>query len=186
MSARLPDFCLVTGNPNKLREVERILGFRPAWQALDLPEIQELDMAVVLRAKAEHAWQVLRRPLVVDETGLELQALQGFPGPLVKWMLQAVGAQGIFRTAEALGELAAQARCGLLYRDAEREVVAWGVTPGRLTAPRGTTGFGWDPIFLPTVSSLTYAELSPEEKDRIGHRGLAWQELHRALDDVAW
>lgn len=180
-----PPLTLVTGNRHKLREAERILGFRLACAELELPEIQSLDLIAVLRAKADEAWRRLGCPLVVDETGLGLAALDGFPGPLIKWMLAAVGAAGIARTAHALGDPRATARCALLYRDGEQTIIAEGRTPGRLVAePRGAGGFGWDPIFLPEGQQKTYAELSPEEKDRVGHRGRAWRHLERALGDL--
>ena len=81
---------------------------------MELPEIQSLDMEAVLRAKARCAWESVRRPVIVEETGLELAAMNGFPGPLVKWMLEAVGAEGIARTALAAGEPRASSVC-LLY-----------------------------------------------------------------------
>lgn len=178
----LPAFVVVTGNPGKLREVERLLGYRPKHAGLDLPEIQSLDILEVLRAKAEAAWRRLARPLVVDETGLSLAALEGFPGPLVKWMLAAVGAAGIARVAHRLDDPRATACCALLYRDAERELVARAEVQGRLTAePRGDGGFGWDPIFVPDGQDRTYAEMSAGEKDRCGHRGRAWRDLRTAL-----
>lgn len=186
MASGTSPFMLVTGNRNKLIEAERLLGFRPPARELDLPEIQELDLHTVLRAKAEAAWQRLQRPLVVDDTAFELAAMNGFPGPLVKWMLKRLGAEGLARSALALGEAGATARCALLYRDRQREVVAEGVTYGRVVAgARGDNGFGWDPIFLPDGHRRTYAEMTDEEKDRIGPRGRAWRRLLAELDPVA-
>lgn len=194
---------LVTGNPGKLAEARRIVAsvsdIELRAEPVDLPEVQELDLEAVLREKGREAYRRLRRPVVVEETGLGLAALNGFPGPLVKWMLQAVGAEGIARTGFALGDLGAVARCALLYFDGETEVVGVGETPGVLVLPpRGDGGFGWDPIFAPadrfgvevgggTVGPLgslagkTYAELPPEIKDAVGHRGLAWRDLLRRL-----
>jgi XTP/dITP diphosphohydrolase len=179
-------FTLVTGNAGKLAEARRLLGFDVPAEAVDLPEIQSLDMGEVLRAKGEEAFRRLGRPVVVEETGLELAALGGFPGPLVKWMLEAVGAEGIARTALALGDPRATARCRLLYLDGghpdsghpDGVIEGEGVAPGELVLPpRGGGGFGWDPVFRPVGSDLTYAELGMEEKDRIGHRGRAWRDL---------
>ena len=176
-------FTLVTGNRNKLIEAERILETRLEREPLDLPEIQSLDLVEVLRANGEEAWHRLRRPVVVEETGLELAALGGFPGPLVKWMLEAVGPDGIARTAVALGDPGAVARCALIYLDGETELIAEGETRGQLVLePRGQGGFGWDPIFVPEGREETYAELRAEVKDRLGHRGKAWRRLRRALD----
>ncbi len=168
---------LVTGNRHKLAEARRVAGVDLDGCEIDLPEIQGLDLEEVLRAKAEEAWRRLAQPLVVEETGLALAALNGFPGPLVKWMLQAVGATGIARTALALGEARAEAQCLLLYRDGARTVLGRGATAGTLVSPRGEGGFGWDPVFLPDGEQRTYAELAPERKDAIGHRGRAWRDL---------
>ena len=174
---------LVTGNANKRREAERIVGHRLETAAIDLPETQSGDLIEVLRSKAEAAWERLRRPVVVDETGLELACLNGFPGPLVKWMEEAVGDEGIARVAIRAGDPRVVARCALMLRDGDREVIAEGSTAGRLVLPpRGDGGFGWDPVFEPDGLERTYAELGDETKDRIGHRGRAWRAFLRALD----
>lgn len=191
-------FVLVTGNPDKAVEAERILGRRPEIEPLDLPEIQSLDLAEVLTAKAREAWRRLRdagrpTPVVVEETGLELSALNGFPGPLVKWMLEAVGAEGVARVGLAQDDPGVAAVCALAYYDrpvtrdaaeAEEEIllVGAGRTDGTLTLPpRGEHGFGWDPVFVPQGETRTYAELAPAEKDRIGHRGRAWRNFRDVL-----
>jgi len=172
------DFVLVTGNPHKAAEARRIVGSRLGVEDVDLPEIQSLDPREVVRAKALEAWARLRRPLVVEETSLELRALGGFPGPLVKWMLEAAGAEGIARCAHGLGDSVAVARCLVLHYDGGREVVGVGVETGRLVLPaRGTAGFGWDVVFAPDGSERTYAELGAAEKDARGHRGRAWRDL---------
>lgn len=178
-------FVLVTGNPNKAIEAERILGFRPTIESVDLPEIQGLDLHEVLRAKALEAHRRLNRPVVVEETGLELSSMNGFPGPLVKWMLDAMGAEGIARTAHGLGDPGVEAVCALAYVDANGSEprMAEGRTRGTLVLePRGQHGFGWDPVFVPEDGGgLTYAELEPEAKDRLGHRGRAWRAFAELL-----
>jgi non-canonical purine NTP pyrophosphatase (RdgB/HAM1 family) len=173
-----PGFVLVTGNPHKAEEARRIVGPSLDVAEIELTEIQSLDPHQVLRAKAREAWTRLRRPLVVEETSLELRALGGFPGPLVKWMLAAVGAEGIARCAQSLGDPAAAARCLVLHYDGERETAGEGLESGRLVLPaRGDSGFGWDVVFAPGDSDRTYAELGPAEKDARGHRGRAWRDL---------
>lgn len=178
----LPPFTLVTGNAAKRAEAERILLAHGVdgveCHALDLPEIQSLDLLAVVRAKGEAARAALHGPVVVEETGLELAALAGFPGPLVRWMLEAVGAEGIARTALAMGDPRAVARCALLWTDGERTVVGEGAAEGTLVLPaRGDGGFGWDPVFQPAGESRTYGELTAAEKDLRGHRGRAWRDL---------
>lgn len=175
-------FVLVTGNPHKRTEAERALGRRLESVAVDLPEIQSLDLLAVLRAKADEAWRRVDRPLAVEETGLGLAALGGFPGPLVKWLLAAAGPEGMARAAIALDDPRAVARTAILYRDAEGDVIADAEEAGRLVLPpRGGAGFGWDPVFQPDWTSETYAELGLEEKDARGSRGRAWRRLAEEL-----
>jgi non-canonical purine NTP pyrophosphatase (RdgB/HAM1 family) len=177
---------LVTGNRSKLAEAQRLTagsGRTLEAVALDLPEIQSLDMEAVLRLKAAHAWQAEQRPVIVEETGLELRGMNGFPGPLVKWMLEAVGAEGIARTALALGDAHARAVCLLLWTDGRESLLGRGEAEGELVLPaRGANGFGWDPVFRPAGTEQTYAELGEDEKDRIGHRGQAWRDLLSRLE----
>jgi non-canonical purine NTP pyrophosphatase (RdgB/HAM1 family) len=168
----------VTGNRNKLAEARRLCGHRLTAAVVDLPEIQSLDLATVLEVKAEEAFRRLQRPVIVEETGLELAAMNGFPGPLIKWLLDAVGAEGVARAGKALGDTTARARCMLLYFDGERRHLAEGVTVGRLVLPpRGDDGFGWDPVFQPEGEQHTYGEMEAEEKDRCSHRGRAWRAM---------
>ncbi len=175
-------FVLVTGNQGKLAEARRIVGPWLEAVEVDLPEIQSLDLVEVLRAKAQEAWRRVGRTLVVEETGLDLAALGGFPGPLIKWMLEAVGPEGIARTALALGEEGVVVRCALLWFDGAREVVAEAAVAGRLVLPpRGEGGFGWDPVVVPAGQDLTYAELGEAAKDALGHRGRAWRGLIEKL-----
>ncbi|HUO86303.1 MAG TPA: non-canonical purine NTP pyrophosphatase [Thermoanaerobaculia bacterium] len=174
-------FVLVTGNRHKVAEAERILG-RPVEQlALDLPEIQSLDLREVLAAKAAEAWRRLGRPLIVEESGLDLPALGGFPGPLVRWMLEAAGAAGIARTALALDDGRAVARCALLLRrdgDPSGDLLVEAAVDGHLVLPpRGAGGFGWDTVFVTDGERRTNAELSDEEKDALSPRGRAWRRL---------
>ena len=178
----IPPFVLVTGNRGKIAEARLAAGQGLEAAELDLPEIQSLDLLEVLRAKAAEAWRRLGRPLVVEEAGLELAALNGFPGPLVKWMLAAVGPEGLSRTALALGDVRATATCGLLLKDGEREIVAEGRTEGILVLPaRGRHGFGWDPIFQPEGDARTFGEMTDAEKLAVSHRGKAWRALLGSL-----
>jgi non-canonical purine NTP pyrophosphatase (RdgB/HAM1 family) len=183
----LAEATLVTGNPGKLAEARRLCEVEMAAAAIDLPEIQSLDIREILEAKAVEAFHRLERPVVVDETALDLAALNGFPGVLIKWMLESVGAEGIAQIAYSLGNTRANARCALLYFTDTDQVFVSGSTSGQLILPpRGANGFGWDPIFQPDHQHLTYAELTGSDKDHISHRGKAWRTLkgHLAESDL--
>lgn len=180
-----PTPVFVTGNPNKLAEARRVTGLTLDSIELDLPEIQSLDAGPILDAKVEAAWREVGRPVVVEETSLELAAMNGFPGPLCKWMLEAVGAEGLARTALRLGDPRAKVVCLLAYDDGGKRLVARGECEGALVLPaRGGNGFGWDPVFVPDGHSRTFGEMSDAEKTEIGPRGKAWRhflELHSRL-----
>jgi len=99
-------------------------------------------------------------------------------------MLAAVGAEGIARAALALGDARARAVCRLAWSDGERTVLGRGETAGELVLPpRGSGGFGWDPVFLPEGENRTYGEMADAEKDLRGHRGRAWRDLLARLGD---
>ena len=175
---RLDRAALVTGNLDKLAEAERICGCSLRHEEIDLPEIQSSDLAEVAREKALEAWRRLQQPVIIDETSLELAALNGFPGPLVKFMLDAVGPEGIAGTAAALADSGASAVCLLAHYDGRDMVFGQGSSEGRLVLPaRGASGFGFDTVFEPEGGTLTFAELGDAGKDAIGHRGRAWRAL---------
>jgi non-canonical purine NTP pyrophosphatase (RdgB/HAM1 family) len=182
MSTQLSETTLVTGNRHKLDEARRILGLQLNAVDIDLPEIQSMDLLTVLESKADAAARRLEGPLIVEESSFRLCALNGFPGPLIKWMLQSIGAPAIALLAQELGDTEATAECALLYRDSARQVVARGEVQGNLTLPpRGSNGFGWDPVFVAAGEMRTFGELADAEKDLISHRGRAWQDLSGKL-----
>ncbi|MEJ2084489.1 MAG: non-canonical purine NTP pyrophosphatase [Acidobacteriota bacterium] len=179
---QLQQAVFVTGNPDKLVEARRLCGERLSSIDLDLPEIQSLDIVEVLQHKADAASTLVKGPFVVEETGLDLAAMNGFPGALVKWMLVSTGAETLANIAGLLGDKRATARCCLLYRDGARSVLGHGSTNGTLVLPpRGSHGFGWDPVFIPEGETRTYAELEPAHKDRLSHRGRAWRDLRERI-----
>jgi len=180
---RLERLVFVTSNVGKLREAESVLGVALEHHALDLEELQSLDLEEVVRHKAAAAFERLGRPVLVEDTGLELTGLGGFPGPLVKFLLACVGPEGISAVARCFGDDAATARCVACASDGERTVLGIGAVPGRIAAaPRGSLGFGWDSVFVPDAGDgRTYAEMPEADKNAISHRRLALSDLLRAL-----
>ena len=169
----------MTGRAEKAEEAAR-LGFPLERIDLDLAEVQALDPAVVARAKVESAWERLRRPVVVEDSGLEIRAWGGFPGALVKWLEKSAGLEGIARMLDPFPDRSARAVCALAAFDGEHLVTARGEAGGVIApAPRGGKGFGWDSLFVPDGSSRTFAEMEPAEKDSVSHRGRAWKDLAR-------
>ena len=137
---------------------------------------------MVARAKVESAWGELRRPVLVEDSGLEIVAWGGFPGALVKWVEKTAGVEGIARMLDAFPDRSARAVCAIACFDGEKLWMAGGATGGSIApAPRGERGFGWDSIFVPTGSARTFAEMAPAEKDAVSHRSRAWADLSEKL-----
>jgi len=180
----LDDLVFVTSNIGKLREAEAVLGRTLDHRGLDLPEVQTLDLAEVVRHKARTAWEHLGRPVLVEDTALELTGLGGFPGPLVRWLLTSIGPEGICKIASCFGEAGATARCLVCAYDGSSEVFGEGVVEGSIALnPRGGGGFGWDSAFVPSDGrGRTYGEMSEDEKNLISHRRKAFTALRDALE----
>lgn len=173
---------LVSSNPNKAIEAERILGVPLLRVSISLPEIQAADVEDITRYKLEVARTKGYGRLIVEDVSLGFDELGNFPGPYVKWLLEAAGGKGLGAIAYALINKAAKAQCCVAYWDGNEPHIFLGETHGEiLVDPRGDQNFGWDAWFQPHGSTRTFAEMAPEEKDRHSHRGKAYRELSEFL-----
>ncbi|NET33820.1 MAG: non-canonical purine NTP pyrophosphatase [Cyanothece sp. SIO1E1] len=168
----------VTGSSSKRTEAKRILGFELQHCDLDLPEIQAVELEDVIMRKATFAYEALKhKPVLVEDTGLFIEAWNGLPGALIKWFMERVGVAGICKMADAFPSRKALAKTVIGIYDGQLQVFS-GEIEGRISSvPRGETGFGWDKIFIPNGSEKTFAEMSPEEKDKYSMRRLAFEAL---------
>ena len=117
-------------------------------------------------------------------TGLAVHAWNGRPGALVAWFLDTVGLQGILDMAAGITDRRATATAALGYADATGVRVFQGTVEGTLaTEPRGTSGFGYDPVFIPDGDSghRTWAEMTSEEKNKVSHRRRAVEAMRNDL-----
>jgi XTP/dITP diphosphohydrolase len=179
----------VTTNEHKHREVQEILGFGLERADLDLPEIQAIDPAEVAADKARAAREALGRPglpVLVEDSGLMVDALDGFPGALTKWLMQSIGNEGLLRMLPPGEDRSARAVCVVALAQADGNVLTFrGEVPGTLAPrPRGSGGFGYDPVFIPEWSSMTYAEMG-EGKNEDSHRTRAFRAVREWLGE-AW
>jgi XTP/dITP diphosphohydrolase len=185
---------IATQNPHKLRELARICRDWPVewltvqnhpgpWPDVDEPHDTYLDNAL---EKARAVSAALGVPAVADDSGIEVDGLDGAPGPRSaryagedatdEENLEAL----LVAVARLLPELrTARYRCvAAIAWPNGREIHAEGVCEGSLTGdPRGSGGFGYDPAFVPEGKTRTMAELSEQEKDGISHRGKAFRAL---------
>ncbi len=180
---RLEQLVFVTSNLDKLREAEAVLGCKLDHRALEIDEVQSLDLEEVVRRKAASAHGRLGVPVLVEDTSLELAGLGGFPGPLIRWLLACVGPAGICRLAGCFDDPRATVRCVVCATDGADEVLGVGVVHGVIAeSVRGRRGFGWDSTFVPEDGAgRTYAEMDETEKNAISHRRRALHALREAL-----
>jgi XTP/dITP diphosphohydrolase len=189
---------IASRNTHKLREIGRICADWPVeWLTVDnhegpWPDVEETGSTYLENAllKARAGAAALGEPALADDSGIEVDALGGRPGPRsarfagedttdrrnLDQLIRALkGVPGSGRTARY--------RCvAVLAFPDGREVFGEGTCEGTLVGkPRGTRGFGYDPIFVPEGWDRTMAELSDEEKDRISHRGRAFRALGETL-----
>ena len=192
---------LASANAGKLRELAALLapcGLELISQAtLGIEPVPEtgstfLDNALL---KARHAAREAQLPALADDSGLEVDALDGRPGV---WSARYAGegASDAANLARLLAELAdiPAARRGARYQCVlacvrtpadPAPVIARGTWEGHIArAPRGTGGFGYDPAFVPQGETRTAAELPPAEKNAVSHRGLAARALVAALQEA--
>jgi XTP/dITP diphosphohydrolase len=125
----------------------------------------------IAREKARYAYERLRRPLIVDDTGFCIAALGGFPGPYAAYVLDTIGLAGILRLMEGQADRSAWFETAIAFADAEGIRVFRGRIDGKIVDARGSGGFGYDPIF--EVGDRTLAEIPLEEKSAISHRARA-------------
>ena len=189
---------IATKNPHKLRELGRICRDWPVeWLTVEnhpgpWPDVLEphdtyLDNAL---AKARAIASALADPAIADDSGIEVHALGGGPGPRSARFAGegASDAENLAKLVEVIADETSDARtaryrcvAAIAWPDG-RALHAEGVCSGSLLAtPRGARGFGYDPIFVPEGEHRTMAELEDQEKDRISHRGRAFRALAEIL-----
>jgi non-canonical purine NTP pyrophosphatase (RdgB/HAM1 family) len=173
-----PLLTFITSSKSKWAEVERLLGLPLTHANIPLEEIQNLALEPVVIHKAKHAYAQVQRPVLVEDTGLAFAAWNGLPGALVKWFLSALGTNGLCRLLQGESNRSATASTLFAYYDGTLLRVFPGTMIGSIPqTPRGSGGFGWDPLFQPLGSKRTFAEMSAEEKDQFSMRRLALDQL---------
>ncbi|MCJ1260213.1 nucleoside triphosphate pyrophosphohydrolase ham1 [Lobaria immixta] len=168
----------ITGNRNKLAEVQAILGDTISLksQSLNLPEIQDSIEEIALD-KCRRAAEIVQASVLVEDTCLCFNALNELPGPYIKWFLEALGHEGLNNLLLAYDDKSAQAVCTFAYSEGpgHEPIIFEGRALGKIVPARGPPGFGWDPVF--EYKGETYAEMEPRKKNGLSHRFLALEKM---------
>jgi len=187
---KIKNILLITGNEGKANELKKLIDLKELvldYKSLSLPEIQSLDIEEIGRYKTMAALEMSEyvndyEAVLTDDTGFYCDALNGLPGPLVKWFLDRIGAKGIFELVKAKNtstSVICLLSLGLISDGTVKQFK--GQVFGNTVEEKGRHGFGWDGIFKPRGHENTYGEMAFEEKNKISHRALAIKNLRQWL-----
>jgi non-canonical purine NTP pyrophosphatase (RdgB/HAM1 family) len=191
---------IATSNTHKLKEIKSILG-NPSWKILSLQDFPEIDPIAETGStfqenallKARLVFQHASLITLADDSGLEVDALAGAPG-IISARYAGLEHDYPANNRKLLKELqqvpagqrGAQFRCVVAIVGTGIEKIVEGIVRGRIIQePRGTGGFGYDPLFIPVGYEKTYAELGEEVKNCISHRAIAFQKARTVIEQLA-
>ncbi len=174
-----------TSNAHKFGEARAFLasfGIDVSRLPFSHGEIRSDNLEEIAREAAEAAFRECRRPVFVEDSGLFIDALNGFPGTYSGWVQGKIGNGGILRLMAGHGGRSARFEACIAYHDGAGISVFRGLCPGSIAMEaRGRGGFGYDPIFVPEGHSQTFAE-NIELKNKTSHRYRSLLEFSKTLE----
>jgi len=175
---------LVTSNIHKFNEARRVFyEYSIATlmlKKISVIEVQDDDIEKIAEASAKDAVRKIDLPIIVEDAGLFIKALKDFPGPFSSHAYRTIGNDGILKLMQGLSDRSARFKSVVAFqRPKMNEPLCFsGEVKGKIVKKkRGNQGFGFDPIFQPSNSSTTFAEMSLEEKNKHSHRASAIREF---------
>jgi XTP/dITP diphosphohydrolase len=171
----------ITGNFHKFNEVRSILsplGITVGMLRMKGNEIQSDNPNLIAETSAVEAFSRCQLPLIVEDAGLFVDALDGFPGPYAAYVYKTIHNRGILKLMENQQNRGATFHSAIVYCSQETGTLLFeGESKGEITQTErkgdGTSGFGFDPIFQPVSSKKTFAEMTLKEKNSVSHRAAA-------------
>lgn len=173
----------VTSNVHKFREARLVFAeYRIAAALLRVAvrELQDDDIENIAKASAQEAAEKTRLPVIVEDAGLFIPGLDGFPGPYSKYVYRTIGTKGILKIMRGTNQRNAYFRSIVAYCDPKGALECFeGKAEGQISQKeRGSSGFGFDPIFEPlSGNAKTFAEMATEEKNKHSHRAKAFRKF---------
>jgi XTP/dITP diphosphohydrolase len=176
----------ITGNDGKLTELQQKLqpiNIKVIKKNLGYPEIQTATLEEVTKYGLTHVKKQFKKPFVLEDAGLFIDALQGFPGVYSKYVYYTIGLEGILKLMKHQSVRQATFRSVYGYNDEHNQPHLFiGECNGIVNIEkRGAGGFGYDPIFIPNGDVRTFAEMTLTEKNELSHRGKAINEFIKYL-----
>jgi len=180
------EIVFITSNKGKVEEAQKYfipLGIKIIQQKIEYPEIQAGELEEVVKFGIKWLKDKLDKPFFIDDSGLFINALNGFPGVYSKYVFKTLGNEGILKLMNGVENRRACFKSVIGYYDGEIHIFK-GVVDGTIAhKKRGNLGFGFDPIFIPEGFNKTFAEMTTEEKNKISHRGKALASFSKWLKE---
>ncbi len=155
---------LITGNAHKAKHFSAIMQMDIPHIAIDIDELQSLDILEVVEHKAREAFKVLQSPVIVEDTKLEFAALGRLPGTFIKWFMEELGVEGLCELVDGKSRDATAGAAIAYFDGKDIQIFERSLSGEILGSPKvGGSGFGWNAIFKPKDSLVSFAEMSEEE-----------------------
>ncbi|MEM3383609.1 MAG: XTP/dITP diphosphatase [Nitrososphaerales archaeon] len=173
----------VTSNKHKFHEAKDILenyNIKLRMVNRKIEEIQSDDLRKIALHSLKSAFTINKFPMIVEDAGLFIKALNGFPGPYSSYVYKTLGSDGIIKLMIGKDDRDAEFRSVVAFSNSSIIKTFKGIVKGKIAIkPRGKLGFGFDPLFVPRGSKRTFAEMVLEEKNKYSHRALALKKFIR-------
>ena len=172
---QLSELFFASSNEHKFQEAERILanlGMQINLFKTTLEEIQSNNLNDIAEKKAINAYDLIQKPVIIEDDGLFINSLNGFPGPYSSYVYDTIGNKGIMKLLENSKIRDAKFISIIAYCNNGCDVKLFESSiPGKISSIIEKGGWGYDPIFIPDGESKTYANVS--DKDKFSHRSAA-------------
>ncbi len=184
----------VSHNPHKFEEVkEKAAGFGLTieWANLEYEEIQADELETIAKKSCKSVTDIMPdlkdKSFFLEDAGLFVESLKGFPGPYSSYVFRTIGNDGILNLMKNKENRSAYFLSVIALYNRGNISIFRGLTHGVIiNEQRGMNGFGFDPIFKPNNSDETFAQMSIKNKTLYGHRGKSLQELFTSLSKTAF
>lgn len=180
---------IVTHNKHKYLEYrERFdkYSIELEWENMEYPELQADSLEDIVKFSIEQIKNCMEAPFFIEDAGLFIDALNGFPGPYSSYVHKKIGNLGILRLMKDINNRSAVFCAVIGYFDGNGIKIFRGEVRGEITLKeKGNNGFGYDPIFRPLNSEKTFAEMDIDEKNIYSHRSSAFDKFIKHIKNVS-
>ena len=180
----MSELYFVSNNLHKYSEIksmsnDKIIGLDLKFCKQDIIEIQNEKIEKIAIEKAKSAYNIVKKPIIIEDDGLFIKSLNGFPGQYSKFILKSIGNIGIIRLLKGSSDRSAYFKSIFVYNDGIIVKVFYGKIIGKISSTITEGGWGYDPIFIPlnrnNKKDITFAKLSQiNKKNELSHRRIAF------------